>query len=177
MLSIRKLATFLTVCGSLSFGFAQEAVVKEIPFEPVYSEDHYTHYVGSQIITGELEYIDDAMYGYYFNFIVDDKSLDKIPELKTTHDRIKSFTLNGLIDMSPDELDEAMKFLEITDDLAETITDPSFAERTCTLKGPATLLVTSIDFAAPPESEYFSDIESIKVMETGPFDIKCEKES
>lgn len=164
----------LMTAGVATFSFSKE-VVKELPFEVVYEKGSYRNYVGSQILKGDLTYQFDELNGYYFEFKVDKNDWDKLPNLDTGHSRVTSFVLNGFIEMTEDELTQASKFLDMTDDLIEALTDDDFEEKVCKLTGPAIVQATNIDFDAPPDSEYFADLEALRVIETGPFSIQCQK--
>lgn len=174
MLGIRKITVgLLAICGALPFALAEEPMVKEIPFEAIYSEGYYTHYIGSQIVKGELTYKPDELYGYYFDFSVDSEDASKIPVLQAPLGPVKNFILNGFIDMHPEEIAIALEFLGIPQDLAEQILSPDFTKNECSLSGPVTLQITNIDFGTPPDSEYFAEAEGFRTIKSGPLDISC----
>lgn len=138
-------------------------MIAEIPYQVAYQNSDYTYYLGSQIISGEVVYEPNDMYGYRFEFKPDQKSQSKLPPMAQG----RQFILNEYSEMSENELLGASYYLGIENNLIE----PDFADNLCTLKGPATFQIIGIGLYLPEEAEPFTDIKSLKIINGGPYKI------
>ena len=138
-------------------------MIAEIPYQIAYKNSDYTYYLGSQVISGEVVYEPNDMYGYRFEFRPDQKSQSKLPPIAQG----REFILNEYREMSAETLLQASYYLGIEIDLNE----PDFADNICTLKGNATLQIIGMGLYLPDEAEPFTDIKSLKIISGGPYKI------
>ena len=159
--------------GLISYAQADETFFKEVPFQKVLQQGDYSYYVGSQVIQGELLYEPNDMYGYRFEFKVNNHELDKLPVLKAdpSYARTSQFVLNNHSDMNAEETARAAVYLGIKKDL----NDANFTRNNCAVTGPIMLQATTIGFFGPDQAENFADIEAVRVIESGPFRMGCEE--
>lgn len=141
----------------------QKELIAEIPYQVAYQDEPYTYYLGSQIISGEVIYEPNDMYGYRFEFKPDQKSQSKLPPMAQG----RQFILNEYSEMSENQLLGASYYLGIENNLIE----PDFADNLCTLKGPATFQIIGIGLYLPDAGEPFTDIKSLKIISGGPYKI------
>lgn len=162
----------LGLVGVVGYAQTGETFEKEIPFQKVLQQGDYSYYVGSQIISGELSYTPNEMYGYRFEFRVDDSEFDKIPSLKADPEYAPTtqFVLNNHTNMNEEETARAAVYLGINTDLNSV----EFSHNNCAVTGPITIQATTIGFFGPDQAENFADMEAVRVIESGPFSIHCE---
>lgn len=163
----------LGLVGLVGYAQTDETFEKEIPFQKVLQQGDYSYFVGSQIIAGELQYSPNDMYGYRFEFKVNENEIDKIPSLKAhpEYARTTQFVLNNHSNMSKEETARAAVYLGINRDLNSA----KFLQSNCAVTGPITIQATTIGFFGPDQAENFADMEAVRVIESGPFSIQCDQ--
>lgn len=150
-----------------------DASFTEIPFQQALQQSDYSYYVGSQVLEGTLYYEPNSLFGYRFEFDVDKNDLDKIPTLIGDKEKGANsrFVLNKHFKMDPQQTARAAVYLGIKTDL----NDPAFAEKGCSVIGPIKLHATSIGYFGPENGESYASIQALRVLESGPFDVECQK--
>lgn len=144
----------------------QNTGVTERPFEIVYEDQDYTYLLGSQVLSGEIFYEPNDMYGHQILFTPDAASSQRIGLMPNS-----SFVLDEYTQMNQEQLMAANYHLEFNVDFESS----RFQNSYCTIKGPATFQIIGISLYLPEESEPHVYMRSLKKIASGPFAVNCER--
>ncbi len=141
--------------------------VEEIPFNIAYSSENFVYLVGSQVLSGEVIYEPNDMYGYRFEFAPDKKSRDPLG----LPDGIR-FVLDDYTDeMSDNDRLGAMYRFDIEADL----NNPKFQNNGCSVRGNVSLQIIGIHLYIPDDAESNLLMRSLDTVSKGPFKLSCER--
>lgn len=141
--------------------------VEHIPFNIAYSSENFVYLVGSQVLSGEVIYEPNDMYGYRFEFAPDKKSRDPLGLPEGIRFVLDDYTER----MSDDDRLGAMYRFDIEADL----NNPKFENNGCSVRGNASLQIIGVHLYIPDDAESNLLMRSLDTVSKEPFKLSCER--